>query len=73
MLISEHSERESAKQRARRIPLDYYRQRTPLDKAKWRLSWLAGIAALAYAAYVVVTVRIMEPPVRKGGIDSSTS
>lgn len=54
MLISEHSERESAKQRARRIPLDYHRQRTPLEKAKWRLSWFVGIAALAYAAYVVV-------------------
>ncbi|MFM9067296.1 MAG: cytochrome c3 family protein [Planctomycetota bacterium] len=54
MLISEHSERESAKQRARRIPLDYYRQRTPLEKAKWRVSWLIGLIALAYSAYVVV-------------------
>ncbi len=45
---------ESAKQRSRRIPLDYYRQPTRLDTIKWRLTLAMAAGAGIYVAWVVV-------------------
>ena len=44
---------ETAKQRARRIPLDYYRQLTGLDAAKWLLTTLASLAAGGYVLWTI--------------------
>ncbi len=44
---------ESAKQRARRIPLDYYRRLTGLDAAKWLLAALASVAVGAYVLWTL--------------------
>ena len=45
--------RESAKQRSRRIPLDYYRQPTLLDRVKWRVTAIAAVLGGIYVAWVV--------------------
>jgi hypothetical protein len=44
---------ESAKQRARRIPLDYYQRLTGLDAAKWLLATLASIGVGAYVLWTL--------------------
>ncbi len=46
-----------AKQRALRIPLDYYKRWTALDRAKWMLTALATIVGAAYAVWVVAGYR----------------
>src|SRR5262245_35246037 len=45
--------RESAKQRSRRIPLDYYRQPTLLDQWKWRVTLVAALLGGIYFLWVV--------------------
>jgi predicted CXXCH cytochrome family protein len=45
--------RESAKQRSRRIPLDYYRQPTLLDRVKWRVTAIAAVVGGLYVLWVV--------------------
>lgn len=42
-----------AKQRALRIPLDYYKRWTALDRAKWLITAFATLAGAAYAGWVV--------------------
>jgi hypothetical protein len=42
-----------AKQRALRIPLDYYKRWTALDRAKWLLAALATLIGGAYAGWLV--------------------
>src|SRR4029453_10284311 len=44
---------ESAKQRARRIPLDYYKRLTGLDAVKWLLTTLASVLAGAYVLWML--------------------
>jgi predicted CXXCH cytochrome family protein len=46
-------EPDSAKQRSRRIPLDYHRRLTRLDLAKWCLTGLAAAAAAAYCLWTL--------------------
>ena len=46
--------RDSAKQRARRIPLDYYRRLTGLDAAKWLLTSLASLLAGGYVLWTLL-------------------
>src|SRR5688500_20213983 len=46
--------RDSAKQRARRIPLDYYRKLTGLDAAKWLLTSLASLVAGGYVLWTLL-------------------
>lgn len=46
-----------AKQRALRIPLDYYKRWTGLDRAKWLLTALATLVGAAYAGWVVAGYR----------------
>jgi hypothetical protein len=41
-------QKETGKQRSARIPLDYYKQRTPLERWKLGLSLLALVAAVGY-------------------------
>lgn len=53
--------RESAKQRARRIPLDYHRQPTRLDRAKWRLTWIVAAAAGMYVVWLLAGWRLGWP------------
>jgi hypothetical protein len=45
--------RESAKQRSRRIPLDYYQQPTRLDQWKWRVTLVAVSLGGIYFVWVV--------------------
>lgn len=45
--------RDSAKQRARRMPLDYYKGLSRLDQIKWLLT---GLACLAVGGYIVWTL-----------------
>ncbi|MFM7072570.1 MAG: cytochrome c3 family protein [Planctomycetota bacterium] len=42
-----------AKQRALRIPLDYYKRWTALDRVKWLITAVATLAGAAYAGWVV--------------------
>src|SRR5262245_54461022 len=44
---------ESAKQRARRIPLDYYKRLTGLEAVKWLLTTLASVLAGAYVLWTL--------------------
>src|SRR5262245_44328136 len=44
---------ESAKQRARRIPLDYYQRLTDLDAAKWLLATLASLGVGGYVLWTL--------------------
>ena len=48
-----HDARDSAKQRARRIPLDYYKRLTGLEATKWILTALASLAAGAYVLWTL--------------------
>ena len=56
-----HEAIDSAKQRARRIPLDYYKSLTGLEGAKWLLTTLVSLAAGAYVLWTVIGWRIGAP------------
>ena len=46
--------RESAKQRSRRIPLDYHRQPTDLEMGRRRWTWIAAALGGIYVAWVLL-------------------
>jgi hypothetical protein len=62
----EESIAESAKQRSLRVPLDHYEQASPLVRAKWRLSALAGAITAAYLAWLLFGSRAAQQQASPG-------